>query len=137
MKLVILAFILSTTSVQASELVPQGVLTSQTPTKKSFKTPAGSLVTVEYDDLGRIEDASGKAIDNGDVFTPGEGNLDLKGAVAGLKKAGKIPTGEWTYEKAFVYGWVYEIEGRENGQKMEYKIKATTGELISATADQN
>lgn len=137
MKFLILAFIFSSFSLEAMELVPKSVLTSESPSKKSFKTAKGTLVTLEYDPLGRLEDASGKSIDNGDVFTPGEGNIDLQGAVASLKKAGKIPSGEWTYEKAFVYGWIYEIEGRENGQKMEYKIKAATGELISATADQN
>lgn len=120
-----------------ADLVPSGIVTFENKEEKIYKTPKGTLVTIEFDDLGFLEDVSGKAADGGDIFTPEDGSISLASAVASLKKSGKKPSGEWTYEKIFIHGWVYEFEGNENQKKMEYKIKASTGELISSSVDNN
>lgn len=94
-----------------------------------------TVVEVEFANDLSVDEASGKAATAGDVFTPGGGLISLEEAVASLKKAGKSAKGEWSLEKSFTKGWIYEFEGEENGKRMEYSINAKNGSLVSSSRD--
>lgn len=101
----------------------------------SIQTAKGTVVEVELNNDGTVDEASGDSVAGGDAFAPGGGMLSLADAVAALKKAGKNPTGDWSYEKSMINGWVYEFEGVENGKSMEYAISAKDGKLVKDKRD--
>lgn len=130
-----LLFTLTAYVSHAGEIVPQGVIVEREKNEVKFKTPTGTIVEVEYNVDGSFDEASGDNADRGDVLVPEAGIISLESAVTKLKKAGKTPIGDWSLEKKFVDGWVYEFEGFENGKKMEYRVSGKDGSLISSTID--
>ena len=90
---------------------------------------------IEYTMTGEFKEASGDAVLAGDVLEIGGGLLSLKAATDVMKNAGKTISGDWSLEKSFVHGWVYEFEGFENNAKMDYLVDAKTGKLIKAQID--
>lgn len=129
------AFANKATKETAAQYVPGGTLVKEDGNEFDFKTSKNTIVEVELNSDGTVDEASGDLAHEGDVFNPGNNHLTLEAAVAALKKAGKNPTGDWSYEKSVVRGWVYEFEGNENGTKMEYVISATDGKLLKDKKD--
>ncbi len=98
-------------------------------------TPKNTIVEVEFNSDGTIDEASGTAADAGDMLTPGQGLIPLNAAVDALKKSGKKVAGEWSLEKSFTNGWVYEFQGVEGNKRMDYVVSATDGRLIKSDKD--
>lgn len=93
-------------------IIPDGKVVEVKKHEKKIETPAGTIVEIEYTMTGEFKEAS-------DV----------------MKNAGKTISGDWSLEKSFVHGWVYEFEGFENNAKMDYLVDAKTGKLIKAQID--
>lgn len=98
-------------------------------------TPKNTVVEIELNRDGSLDEASGDFAQGGDVFIPSDGHLTLANAVAALKAAGKTPSGDWSYEKSFLHGWVYKFEGSENGKTMKYLVNAENGRLVGDRRD--
>lgn len=116
-------------------IIPDGKVVEVKKHEKKIETPAGTIVEIEYTMTGEFKEASGDAVLAGDVLEIGGGLLSLKAATDVMKNAGKTISGDWSLEKSFVHGWVYEFEGFENNAKMDYLVDAKTGKLIKAQID--
>ena len=119
---------------KALNFVPGGEIQSSGKDEIKVKTTAGTIVEVELDRDGSLDEASGEFALK-DSFVPGKGLLSLNKAVEAMKKHGKTVEGEWSLEKDFLRDWEYEFEGVENNKKYEYALNAKTGELIKSEAD--
>ena len=113
----------------AVKMVPGAKLVVEDGHEFKFQTAKGTIVEVELHRDGSIDEASGDVALN-DIFHPGRGLLTLTDAINALKKAGKSPVGDWSFEKSMLHGWIYEFDGIENGKEMEYAIDATNGKLV-------
>lgn len=118
----------------ALKYVKEGKVVHEKANEVKVQTKAGTVVEVEFKNDGTLEEASGKALDQ-DVFEPGNGMISLKDARDSLKKAGKTPVGEWSFENSLTKGWNYEFEGFEDGKKMDYIVDAKNGKLIESRID--
>ena len=119
----------------AAKFVPGAQILKEDGNEFDFKTAKNTVVEVELDSDGAVDEASGDLAHEGDVFNPSNGHLTLEAAVAALQKAGKNPAGDWSYEKSIKHGWIYEFEGHEDGKKMEYNISATDGRMLTESKD--
>ncbi len=117
------------------QLVPQGKIVELKHDEKKVQTTAGTIVEIEYRMTGDLKEASGDAALGGDVLEPAGGLLTLHAATEIMKNAGKTIQGDWSFEKSFIHGWVYEFEGSENNQKMDYLLDAKTGKILKAEID--
>ena len=113
-----------------TQFVPESKFLHKDGHEYKVTTAKQTVVEVEFDRDGTVDEASGDAVEAGDMFVPGRGNYNLAQAVEALKKAGKVPTGDWKYKKSFLNGWVYYFEGTENGKKMDYAVSAKDGALV-------
>lgn len=129
------AFAAKSNKETAAQYVPGSTFVKEDGSDYDFKTSKNTIVEVELNRDGTVDEASGDLAHQGDVFVPGNNHLSLEAAVAALQKAGKNPSGDWSYEKSVINGWVYEFEGNENGTKMEYVISATDGRLLKDKKD--
>lgn len=120
----------SSQSFDFSKYVPNATLVKEKKDEVKVKTSTGTFVKVAFAGDGSFEEASGNTATSGDILLPGMGLLSLKEITDALAKMGKSSSGEWKLEKEFLSGWVYEIDGTEKGQKMEYKVDAKTGQLL-------
>lgn len=118
----------------ALTFVPKGTIVQEKDKEIKIQTEAGGIVEVEFQRDGTFEEASGESLDK-DIFVPGQGLLSLKDALASLKTAGKNPSGGWSIEKSLTQDWYYDFEGYESGAKMEYRVDAKTGKLLSSKVD--
>lgn len=116
-------------------MVPESQLFLQDGDELTFQTPKGTLVEIEFNHDGSLDEASGHLALTGDVFSPVGDFMKLNEAVAALQKAGKTPSGDWTFEKSMLHGWVYEFEGLENGKMMEYIVDGKSGKLLKSKRD--
>lgn len=116
-------------------VVPGGSVVKHEKNDYDIETPGKTIVEVELTKDGAIDEASGDASHNGDVFVPGDGRISLTEAVEALKKAGKTPTGDWSFEKKLTGGWVYEFDGTDKDQRMEYEVSAKDGKILSEKKD--
>ena len=123
------------TKENAAKFVPGSTFVKEDGNEFDLKTAKNTIVEVELNTDGTIDEASGDLAVDGDVFTPGNSHITLEAAAAALKKAGKTPSGDWSYKKSILRGWVYEFEGHENGVKMEYVLSATNGSLLKDKKD--
>lgn len=117
-----------------STIIPEGEIVQEKEREVKVKTKAGSIVEVEFDRGGKFEEASGKAPDK-DVLNPGNNLITLAKAYEALKAAGKTATGDWSLEKSFMKGWIYEFEGFENGKEVDYLINAENGKFLETRID--
>lgn len=115
-------------------IVPDGEIVQEKEREYKVRTKQGSIVEVEFERNGVFEEASGKSVEK-DVLVPGEGLISLSAAVESLKKAGKVSSGDWSLEKSFIKGWVYEFEGFEQGREVEYLINAENGKFLETRVD--
>lgn len=118
-----------------TKLVPESKVVKKDGDEYEVMTPKNTVVEVEFNRDGSVDEASGDSAMGGDVFVPGNGMIALGAAVESLKKSGKTGTGDWEYKKSFRNGWVYEFEGRENDKDMEYQISAKDGSLVKDSRD--
>lgn len=118
----------------ALKYVKEGKVVHEKENDFKIQTKSGSIVEVEFKNDGTLEEASGKALDQ-DIFEPGNGMISLKDAKDALKKAGKAPVGEWSFENSLTKGWNYEFEGFESGNKMDYVVDAKSGKLLESRID--
>lgn len=119
---------------EALKYVPNGKVEAVEKNEAKVRTSGGTIVEVEFDRNGNLEEASGDMASK-DTFVPGNGLLSLTDAVAAMKKAGKNVDGEWSLEKDFARDWEYEFEGFENGKSMEYTLNAKTGKITGTKED--
>jgi hypothetical protein len=117
------------------KLVPGGTEISRDNGEIKVKTTAGTVIELSMDADGELEEASGSAVLKGDVFEPGAGQLSLAQASEGLKKSGKTPQGEWTFEENENGDWIYDFEGTENKKAVDYIVNATNGKLLKTEID--
>lgn len=118
----------------ALKYVKEGKVVHEKDNEVKVQTKAGTIVEVEFKNDGTLEEASGKALDQ-DIFEPGNGLISLKDAREALKKAGKTPVGEWSFDNSLTKGWNYEFEGFENGSKIDYVVDAKNGKLLESRID--
>lgn len=114
----------------ASKFIPNSKVVKVDGHEIDLQTAKGTVVEVELNRDGTLDEASGDAVNGGDQFVPGDGLMSLEQAIAALKTAGKSPTGDWKLKKSMMNGWVYEFDGQENGKDMEYAISAKDGKLV-------
>lgn len=119
----------------ATKMVPNAKIIKEDGNEFDLQTAKGTVVEVELNRDGTIDEASGDSVAGGDEFAPGAGMMTLAQAAEALRKAGKNPTGDWSFEKSMMHGWMYEFEGMENGKKMEYGISAKDGKLVKEKRD--
>ena len=119
---------------EALKYVPDGKVELMEKDEVKVKTTQGTMVEVEFDRNGGLQEASGDFAQK-DNFVPGNGLLSLKDAVAAITKNGKTVDGEWSLDKDFLRDWEYEFEGIENGKKFEYVVNAKTGKLLESKPD--
>ncbi|WP_413574889.1 hypothetical protein ACLVWU_11645 [Bdellovibrio sp. HCB290] len=118
-----------------TKIVPAGNIVRQDGHEYKLTTSKNTLMEVEFNRDGSIDEASGDAAGAGDVLVPGEGRKTLEEVVKSLNVAGKKPSGDWSFKKSFIHGWIYEVEGFEGGKKMEYLVSAKDGSLIKEKQD--
>lgn len=116
----------------AAKMVPDSKLILQDGHEFKFQTTKSTIVEVELNKDGSIDEASGESATNGDIFNPGGELMNLAEAVSALQKAEKSPTGDWSFEKSTLNGWIYEFEGLEKGKEIEYFVDAKNGKLIKS-----
>lgn len=120
--------------VQALSFVPGGKVLQEKYDEVKIQTAKGSIIEVEFTRSGKFDEASGNNAAE-DAFKAPNGLVSLETAVKGLKDAKKQPTAEWSLDSSIVKGWIYEFEGYENGQEMEYYVDAKTGKFLKASVD--
>lgn len=119
---------------QALKYVPGAEVLEEKGDEVKLKTASGTVVEVEFDRSGKLDEASGKSVEK-DVFVPGDSLISLADASKALTKEGKKPVGEWSLDDSLVRGWHFEFEGYENGKKFEYLVDAKSGKLLKSKAD--
>lgn len=119
---------------EALKYVANGKVVAQEHDEIKIQTPNGGIIEVEFTNQGAFEEASGKDA-SADSFTPPNDLVPLSQALAGLKKAGKEASGDWSLDYSRNTGWYYEFEGFENNQEMEYIVDAKTGKFLSSNVD--
>ncbi len=134
--LLILLSPLAWSKANPAALVPGGKISEQTKAEIHITTAAGTVIDIELDMDGELEEASGNAAEKGDIFEPGDKLVSLKVAVEQLKKAGKTLQGEWTFEETDEHGWVYDIEGVEKKAPVDYIVSAESGKLLKTEVDE-
>lgn len=119
---------------KALKYVPEGTVQMVERDEFTIKTKSGSIIEVELNRDGSLDEASGEMAQKDD-FVPGNGLISLSQAVKALQKEGKTVEGEWSLDKDFLRDWEYEFEGVEDGKQYEYTVNAKTGKLIKSEAD--
>lgn len=117
-----------------AHLIPGGEIVQEKDHEVKVRTKSGSIVEVEFERNGAFEEASGKSPDK-DILVPGPSLIPLTKAYASLKDAGKSASGDWSLEKSFIKGWVYEFEGFENGREVDYLVDAESGKFLETRID--
>lgn len=131
--------------IPSTPYVPDGTIVVNEKTQLKVRSANDTLVEVFLDSEGKLERGSGGAFEK-DAFNPGEGMLDLKGAVNAAKKFGKDIAGQWAFEKDLRGRWIYEFEGKtteidqstkkEIVKEIEIAIDARTGRLMNEETDE-
>jgi uncharacterized membrane protein YkoI len=116
------------------ELVPGGKILTKSKELITVETPKKTIIELVFDEQGKLEEASGKAILTGDVFVPGEKLLSLDKIAEKLKD--KKLDGEWTFEATASGDWTYDVEGTEKSKKVDYIMNAETGAITSIEIDE-
>ena len=125
--------------------MPDGTVVVSEKNHLKVRSSKDTLVEVFLDAEGKLERGSGGDIDK-DSFNPGDGMLDLNGAVAAAKKDSKEISGQWAFEKDTRGKWIYEFEGKikevdestkkEIVKEVELTVDAKNGRVLSEEADE-
>lgn len=139
LKLILFISIVSMTSTtfaidDALLFVPGGEIIQKKFSEVKVKGPKGGIIEIEYTMTGAFDEASGNSVDI-DTLVPGDGLMTLDEALRHFRKMGKNPTGDWSLEHSLIHGWFYEFQEFIKGQKVEYKVNAKNGEIITSKID--
>lgn len=131
MKLIVLFIFISFNGFAATEdialsMVPRGKIIDRIGKDYIVKTSAGTKIHVEFKRDGKLQEASGKNLNQGDELEPGDGLISLSSAAQNLTKNGVPPKGIWNLEEDKKLGWIYEID--------KSVINAKTGEILIETS---
>lgn len=114
----------------ALKYVPGGVVVQTKKNEVKVKTPKGSIVEIEFDRSGELDDASGDAIEN-DVFIPGNSKHKKLDEIAAIvKEQGYELKGDWSYDKSIFKGWHYEVDAFKDNQEVELTLDAESGKIV-------
>lgn len=106
----------------ATSMVPRGKLVENYGRDFIIKTTAGTKIGIEFTLGGKLQEASGKNLNQGDELEPGEGLISLSSAAHKLTEKGLKPQGYWTLEEDKSLGWIYELE--------ESIVEAKSGKIL-------
>lgn len=120
--------------VSALKYVPGGAVVELKKDEVKVKTPTGSIVEIEFNRNGELDEASGDAIES-DVFIPGNNYKNLSEISKMLKDQGYQLTGDWSYESSFMKSWHYEVDALKDGQSLELEVDAKTGKMTKSKID--
>ena len=112
-------------------MVPHGEIGQKIGQDYFIKTKAGTKVTVEFDQTGIFDEASGLNLGKGDIFEPGNKLIALETVALTVAGKGSRLTGEWKLEKDSRLGWVYHITGLRDEENLQYLVNAHNSQLIS------
>lgn len=118
----------------ALKYVPGGSVVELKKDEVKVKTPTGSLVEIEFNRSGELDEASGDAIES-DVLIPGNNLKTLSEISKTLKDQGYQLTGDWSYESSFMNPWHYEVDAFKDGQSFEVEVDAKTGKVTKSKID--
>lgn len=121
-------------SAKALQYVPNGKIVEEKSDELKVQTATGSVIELDFDSSGALEEASGNVVDS-DTMVPPQGLISLATAAESARKAGKNLSGKWKLNKSVLTDWRYEFDGFENGKEMEYTVDARTGKYLTAKAD--
>jgi hypothetical protein len=111
-------------------MVPHGQISRKIGQDYHVKTVAGTKITLEFDQSGNLDEASGLNLGKGDVFEPGQGLMALDSVAKTLQIKGHQISGEWKLEKDDKLGWVYELTGLHSQEGLGYLVNAKNSELL-------
>lgn len=111
-------------------MVPRGQISRKIGKDYHVKTLAGTKITLEFDQSGNLDEASGLNLGKGDVFEPGLGLLAIDSVAKTLQLKGHTISGEWKLEKDAKLGWVYELTGLHSQESLGYLVDAKNSELL-------
>jgi hypothetical protein len=106
----------------AQSMVPHGKIIEIWGRDFILKTSGGSKVTIEFKRNGMLQEATGRNLNQGDEFEPGDGLITLSTAAQRLQSKGMRPRGFWRLEEDESLGWIYEFD--------KAIIHAKTGKVI-------
>lgn len=115
-------------SEKAAILVPGGKVTSEYYVTE-VTSPSNTEMYVMFTKDGNFRRAEGENCTK-DVFTLGKSGVSLADAVASAKKAGKVPSGGWELSADTSKGWVYLLEGVNDGKAGRFQIEAKSGKFL-------
>lgn len=118
----------------ALKYVPGGSVVELKKDEVKVKTPTGSLVEIEFNRSGELDEASGDAIES-DVFIPGNNLKTLSEISKTLKDQGYQLSGDWSYESSFMNPWHYEVDAFKDGQSFDVEVDAKTGKVTKSKID--
>jgi hypothetical protein len=111
--------------------VPGGSVVELKKDEVKVKAPAGSVIEIEFNRNGELDEASGDAIES-DIFIPGNGYKNLSEISKTLKDQGYQFSGDWSFESSFMKSWHYEVDAIKEGQTYEVEIDAKTGKITKS-----
>ncbi len=113
-------------------MVPGGKVSTHIGSDFSVRTQAGTKVVVEFSRQGDLDEASGLNLGSGDIFEPGNGLISLGSAAQVVHKRGHKVKGQWRLERDNKLDWIYELEGSNDGDDLDYLVDARKAQLIKA-----
>lgn len=114
----------------STSMVPRGKIIEKEGRDFWIKTRAGTKVQIELYRNGNLEEASGKNLNRGDEFEPGQGLVSLATAAKAAVIPGTILKQRWKLDFDEKLGWVYEFEGEHKGVDRDILVDAKRGEII-------
>jgi len=111
-------------------MVPKGKLVEKDGREYKIKTRAGTRITVELYRNGKLEEASGKNLNRGDDFEPGQGLISLTTAAQAATIPGINLETRWSLDHDKKLGWIYEFNGEHKGVETDILVDARNGKVI-------
>ncbi len=114
-------------------MVPRGKIVEKERRYYKIKTRSGTRISVELYRNGNLEEASGRNLNGGDDFEPGQGLISLSTAAKFAIIPGTQLNGRWILDEDKKLGWIYEFYGEQKGTDLEILVNARTGKMIFFT----
>lgn len=110
----------------AESMVPRGKVIEIFGRDYVVKTISGSKIVIEFKRDGFFQEATGKNLNQGDEFEPGDGLISLGSAAKRLQDIGEKVRGHWRLEEDKKLGWIYEFENAVLNAKSGHIIDKIT-----------
>jgi hypothetical protein len=114
----------------AQSMVPRGKVIEVFGRDFVVKTLSGSKIIIEFKRDGAFQEASGRNLNQGDEFEPGEGLMTLGSAAKQLQSFGEKVQGHWRLEEDKELGWIYEFQTAVLNAKTGFVIHKITKKEI-------